>query len=305
MDDHIEDLLPFYINCTLSDQETARLDAHLAACPACRARLAEWAEVSELVKQAASRRPQGVLAQDAPRLSPLMVAALKCRPSFQQAVSSAAQLIWAQRVFLGRGWLWPLLAGLMVFGVLGALLLQRLALDWANIPLIAIAPIAAVLSTAFLYTFEDDPACEIIAAAPTSLGTLLFARLTLALGAISLLGLLGSLLQVVVGWSPHSFFDLVGAWLGPMLLLSALTTALSLCVHPTIACGAALALWGSVLMLLFAVQAGARLVSVPLLWLLQPGWALLAGEVLLAGLLWLASWLWLAGNAPAALRPEG
>lgn len=306
MDAHSDDLLPFYLNRTLNAADQARLETHLAACPACRERLARWEKLSLAVGQAAhSRLPERVgQAATLPALSPLVYAGLQRRPSLPQALLSAANLIWAQRVFLVHGRLELALGSLGFLGGLAWLIAQGAAGEWGGFLLFAAAPLAAALSTAFLYTFEDDPAGEMVAAAPTPPGTLAFARLTLALGVIGLLALLGSLLLAVMGQPPRSFFELVAVWLGPMLLLSALTTVLSLCLHPRAACGAALLAWGSVIVLLLGGQAVTPVLRSAFVGLLNPSWLLLAGQVLLAGLLWLVNWVWLAGHAPAWLRSE-
>jgi anti-sigma factor RsiW len=298
MDEHIDELLPFYFNKTLNESQSARVQAHLSACTACREALEAWADIASAT--AAEQRGTSL-----PRLSPLVQASLHRRPSLRQATASAAHLIWSQRVFIAKNWLLPSLGSLIGSGALAALMFSNLAKNWANVPLFAIVPMAAALTSAFLYTFEDDPTRELIAAAPTSLATLLFARLSLALGTIGLMGFAGSLLATLLGQGQHSLLEMVAAWLGPMLLLSALTTVFSLRLHPRVASGAALGLWGLLLILLFAEQAGAPLLRVSLIWLLQPGWALFAGQALLAGLLWLGAWLWLNSHLPAHIRPEG
>ena len=298
MNQHVDDLLPFYINQALNQDEVARVHSHLKACAPCRAELEAWEKIARAT--AAESRDWPV-----PELSPLVHASLSHRPPVRQAAASAAHLIWSQRVFIANTWLLPSLGSLIGSAALVALISRSLAENWVNVPLFAIVPIAAALTTALLYTFEDDPSGELIAAAPTSLATLIFARLCLALGAIGLMGFVGSLLAALLGQAPHSLFEMVGIWLGPMLLLSALTTVSSLCVHPRVAAGAALGLWGGLLILLLAEQTGTPLLRVPLLWLLQPGWTLFGGQALLAGLLWLGTWLWLSGHPAASLHPEG
>jgi hypothetical protein len=312
MDGHIEDLIPFYANQTLDDERRAAVEAHLATCPHCRERLAEWKAVGPAISQAAGVRlrraaEQGVSAQ-AP-LSPLVYASLKRRPSLSQAILSAANLIWAQRIFVMQGWFLPTLSAVLVLGVLVVLGWRGLGPEWAVFPLLALVPMAAALSVAFLYIFDNDPAVEIVAAAPTPPGTLVFARLTLALGTISLLAMICSLALAVLGSGMDevrlSIFNLIAAWLGPMLLLSALTTVLALSLQPRAAAGTALVIWGGVITSLVSEWAGSPLVKLSLLPLLHPGWALLAGEMLLAGLLWLGCWLWLANGKPDTLRLEG
>jgi hypothetical protein len=308
MTSHIDDRLPFYINRTMGDDEITLVEAHLATCLECRQQLEEWQTLSKAVNQMVDELQ--VAAQSQPglsktALSPLVSASLKRRPPVQQAIPSAVNLIWAQRVLLRYGWLTPALVSVTMLSALAVLVLHSLAPEWVALPLLIAAPIAAALSTAFLYTFEEDPVGEIISATPTTLGTLIFARLTLAVGGISLLTFLGSLVLVIFGRSAHSLFDLVAVWLGPMLLLSALTTVVSLCLHPRAASAVALAFWGSILILLFSEQAGEPMLRISFLWLLHPDWPGLVAQVLLACILWLVSWLWLAGNTPSYLQLDG
>lgn len=312
MNEHIDDLLPFYITQTLGKGDDDRVRAHLAVCEVCRSRLAEWEKVARVVTHTSTRRAEGIQpsgqAQSAStgwKLSPLVYASLHRRPTIQQALYSAAHLIWSQRVFLTSPWLVPLLSLLFLFGAVMTLIFQELAENWVTIPLVAIMPIAAALSTGFLDTFGDDPAGEVVAAAPTSLAALLFARLTLALGTISLIGFFCSLLAAFFGQADQSLLVLVGSWLGPMLFLSALTTVLSLCLHPRIASGAVLLLWGSLLLLVFTERSDRPLLGFSLLWLLQANWVSIVVQMILAALLWLAAWLWLTHYAPAQLHPEG
>lgn len=297
MNQHIDgELFPFYINQTLDEVKTDQVRAHLETCAQCRQELGVWEEIAS--STAGEQRGSAP-----PRLSPLVYASLNRRPSLRQALASAAHLIWSQRVFIANTWLLPSLGSLIGSGALAALFFGNLAETLVNVPLFTVVPMVAALITAFLYTFEDDLTGELIVATPTSLATLFFARLSLALGTICLMGFLGSLLVALLGQAPHSLLEMVGIWLGPMLLLSALTTVFSLLLHPRVASGAALGLWGALLSLLLAEQSGARLLRVSLLWLLQPSWALFAGQALLAGLLWLGTWRFLSDRSPASLRP--
>ena len=299
MNSHPDNLLPFYANRTLPASASDAVETHLADCPHCREQLEEWKGLAVAVNQTADRRlqyaaGQGVSARSS--LSPLVHAGLSRRPPFKQAILSAAHLIWIQRIFLMRAWLSPALGVILLLGVLASLVIQGLGTEWAIFPLFAAVPIIAVLAAAFLNPFDDDPAFEIISAAPTSPSTLVFARLTLSLGTISLLAFLCCLLLATLGQPSSSLFELVATWLGPMLLLSALTTVLSLCLRPYAAAGTALVAWASVIGALILELSGTPLVEISLLPLLHPSLALLAGQALLAGLLWMASRLWLSGG---------
>jgi hypothetical protein len=297
MNAHIDDILPFYINQTLSTSETARAEAHLAACPTCRASLDEWKSLAEAANRAAVQPMIQDLMQPAlnlPPLSPVVVANLRRNMPLHQAFLSAANLVWAQHIFLGRGFLMPALGSLVLLGSLAAYGLGYLRSQWIVLPLLAVIPIAAALVTAFLFSTEEDPAREIIASVPTPAGTIIFARLTLGLGAIGLLAGLSSMALAAFERGFSAFFDLVAVWLGPALLISAVTTTLSLVLHPKMASGIALLLWGSLLIVLHKELTGSPLPGVSLAWMLKPDWVLVGLQSLLAGVLWGSCWLWLA-----------
>jgi anti-sigma factor RsiW len=299
MNSHPDNLLPFYANRTLPASASDAVETHLADCPYCREQLEEWKGLAVAVNQAADDRLQLASGQNVSvrsSLSPFVHASLNRRPPFKQAILSAAHLIWIQRIFLMRPLLAPVLGVILLLGVLASLAIQGMGMEWAVFPLFATVPIIAILASAFLNPFDDDPAFEIISAAPTPPSTLVFARLTLSLGTISLLAFLCCLLLATLGQLSSSFFELVATWLGPMLLLSALTTVLSLCLRPYAAAGTVLVAWASVIGALILELSGTPLVKISLLPLLHPSLALLAGQALLAGFLWMASRLWLSGG---------
>lgn len=50
LNNHPHDLLPFYINGTLSEAEQTAVEAHLQTCPSCQAELEEWHEIARAVQ---------------------------------------------------------------------------------------------------------------------------------------------------------------------------------------------------------------------------------------------------------------
>jgi hypothetical protein len=304
MNTHPDDLLPFYLNRTLNAAQGAEVERHLETCPDCRARLAEWRRLSSAVGRHSSQnmaRERAAL----PPLSPLVAASLRRRPPLPEAVHAAAHLIWVQRHILVHEWMLPLLAGFILLAFLASFISWGQAVEWVIFPFVAVFPIAAVLLTALLHISSDDPAYEIIAAAPTPPGTLILARQTLAVGSLCLVALAGSGGLAAIGEPALPILHLTAAWLGPVLLLSSLATVLSLRLHPQAAAAILLILWGGILILLAAEQAGDPVVRISLVWLLHPNWAMLLIQALLAGLLWLGSWLWLAWEEPGPLNPVG
>ena len=287
MSKHIDKLLPFYLNRTLEAEEASSVEQHLAGCARCQASLAQWEHLALVAGRAVPEA--GCL----PPLSPLVRAGLH-RLSLRQALASSLSLVWAQRVVLRGPWL-LVLAVVIVVAVLGTMFL-------GSLPLFALVPILAALIVTQTMSNEYDPAYEITEALPTPTGTLIFARLTLALALI--VGLAGTGSILVAALDGGELLILVMAWLGPMLVLSAFATLLSLLWRPLPAAGITLLGWGLVILQLAREQMGVSTLLISLRPLLHPDGLLVAAELLLAGLLWLLAWLWLSRGTPPALRLE-
>jgi len=90
-----------------------------------------------------------------------------------------------------------------------------------------LAPVVAAAGIAFLYGPEQDPSLELALATPTSPRLVLLARLTLVFGYDLALGLLVSLALALAGQAPDGLWQLILQWLGPMLLLSAISLWIS------------------------------------------------------------------------------
>ncbi len=307
MTGHVDDLLPFYANGTLADEKRVQVQAHLASCEGCRLALQEWEMLAAGLpsiyglrqgeRPGAAHAPAGL-----PALSPVVRASLRGRLRFPEAAWSAANLIAAQRISLKQGGLIAIEVILLLAWVSLTLVLKTAGNTWGMVPLFILAPFFAALGVGILDPLEEDPAWEILAATPTRPGVLFFARLTLALGLITGLALLGSLWISWIHQVP--LFGLVAAWLGPVLWLSGLTTLLALMWGPRAAAAVSIALWGGILLLLFPELRGVYPLGFALLPLFNPGWVSFAWQATLAGALWLASWIWMLRGAPPALRLE-
>jgi hypothetical protein len=302
MNKHMDDLLPFYINATLSVDQSEAVEAHLAGCIQCRKALREWEDLAGWVRSSAPLHGQAGPTVSLPTLSPVVRANLCGKPSFPEAVLSTARLIAAQRIFLKESRLIHTLSAVLLASVLADLFLPAKYHLTSPVPFFILVPFLAVLGISFFETQGDGLSHEIVAAAPTHPGTLTFARLTLALGFIASLALIGSLLisvfgRISMGW-------LVVAWLGPMLWLPALATLLALLLNSWAAAGISVTLWGGIALLLATQGYGQSLLGFSLAPLLYPSWWSIGLQMLLGGILWLICWLWLFLGAPPALRLE-
>jgi hypothetical protein len=302
MTKHIDDLLPFYINATLSVDQSEAVEAHLADCIPCRNALKEWEALAGWIQSASHQHGQAESKVRLPALSPVVLANLRGKPSFPEAVLSTARLIAAQRIFLKKNRLIHILAAVLLASALADLFLSAKYQLTSYVPFFILVPFLAVLGISFFETQGDGLSHEIVAAAPTHPAILTFARLTLALGLIACLALIGSLLisafgHISIGW-------LVVAWLGPMLWLPALATLLALLLNSWAAAGISLTLWGGIALLLATEGYGQSLLGFSLAPLLYPSWWSFGLQILLGSILWLICWLWLFWGAPPALRLE-
>jgi anti-sigma factor RsiW len=287
--------LPLYVAGVLSAEEHTTVEQHLSTCPTCQLEVVEWQRIARAVRAEAAAR-EGVL----PRLSPIVRGNLQRRPTFGEAARSALALVWAQRVVVLRGGVVPSVVLVLVLGLLATISIRDTT--FVALPLLVLVPVIAALGVAFLYGPEADPAFDVVSAAPTPAGTLLFARLTLVLGILCGVATLGSVVLSTTDGVP--LFPLIGAWLGPLLLLSALATVLALVWQPLIASGIVLGLWSGVAMLLAAELNGRPFLDVSLRPLLQPGWALFSSQMVTAALLWFVGWFFLARETFEAQRLE-
>jgi predicted anti-sigma-YlaC factor YlaD len=284
--------LPFYAAGVLSTDERASMEQHLQTCRECRHDLAEWQRVALAVRAEAGVR-EGTL----PPLSPVVRGNLQRRPTYAEALRSALMLVWAQRMVVLGGSVVPAAVLVLLLGLLATLGLRNS--PFMALPLLGLIPIIAALGVAFLYGPDADPAFAVVGAAPTPASTLLFARLTLVLGILCGVATGGSVL--ISAADNIQLLPLIGAWLGPLLLLSALATVLALVWRPLVASGVTLAIWTATAMLVGAELTGRPLLNVSLLPLIEPSWALFGGQVVLAVALWAAGW-WLLARETVGMQ---
>jgi len=126
-----------------------------------------------------------------------------------------------------------MLCGLLGFGLLWGMLLARGTPASLAIPLALIASGASALSVAFLCRAEHDPAFELALSTSTSPWLIALCRVTLVVGYnVALAGIASLIVALALG---ESVWSVMQFWLGPLLLLSALSLALSLLLGSTLA----------------------------------------------------------------------
>jgi hypothetical protein len=274
----VREMLPLLVSGVLASEERACAERHIAECAECATELAEWHAVADATNAAwqADEEPAPVeswhrlealiagerspAAHVGPHISaagirsPVVIgtselasAAGSVREGRAAVRPARGGIVWVLR----RAWLllaaqipvvrrqiWA--ASAMVVVVSAALVLLA---DVEGSDVFALlAPLVAAGGIALVYGPEVDPACEVLASTPTSPRAILIARLVLVLAYDTCAFLVGSLLLVALE-AGLAFVTLVLAWLGPMLLLSALCLVVTLWLRPAAGIGLALALW--------------------------------------------------------------
>ena len=242
----MKEWLPAYAAGSLSGADRDRVRAHLADCSRCRADLASWQVIAgaaapdeaapdparvvrAVLTRSAIEGPAG-LPRDGHRtrrlrhLGALMVAEARL---IRLAVPVASALVMALGVAI-----------VLFQGATGG------AAGSAGLVLALIAPIVAAAGVAGTFRSRRDPAAELVAATPTSSRLLLLVRIALVFGYDLALAMAASAALTAAGAAGTASLNaLVGAWLGPMALLSSLSLVIAVRFGPDVALGAAAGLW--------------------------------------------------------------
>lgn len=238
---HPTEQLAEYVAGTLTADDAAAVAAHLSQCVACRQEVAGWQHMAEGVRSRLAPAPASVLVAVRRRLAASYAGGRAAGPPVYRAVpgacpvARAAGLLAHQRRLVG--WrVWAVSAVVLVAGIVLA--------GWVSVPaqpvLAVIVPLVAAFAVAGACGADELPD-ELIRAMPTSVRTVLLARLTLVLGAVFMAALIGSLVLSLAGAGGPG--RLLAAWLGPMVLLSAVSFAFSVTWRPAVGLSAALAVW--------------------------------------------------------------
>ena len=241
--EHVEDLLPAYVNATLDADAVARVRVHLARCAACRDELALWTTVAD-----ASQAYVAALPADAPSLALLEGIwavgdeDVSAPALVRQSVWQRAQRMWAiargQAALLPKG-IWPVSAAAVAFGILAMLLMNHSV--YTPTLLGFIVPLVTGAGVAFIYGGEHDPALEIALSTPLSPRLILASRLAIVFGYNFCLALLGTLLLMATRGG--DFTLLISLWAGPMLLLAGVSLLLTVVASTVAGMTSAICLW--------------------------------------------------------------
>ncbi|MBN1940475.1 MAG: zf-HC2 domain-containing protein [Candidatus Aminicenantes bacterium] len=233
MTDHREwnDLIPFYCSGRISKQDRARLETHLAGCPACRAEVEFWRSIaSEIRDEAECALPGG-----APLAGALARIGRPYRPFLPSRLRLAVELVLGQASIL-RAEIW--ISTAVLFGMCLAASLVNGSPDAFRflVPLVAAGGLAVIGGP------QNDPAFELSRSTPVSPGKIILARASLVFGFNLVLSVAaGFLLKLIL---PRAVLpDPLRDGLAPMALLSALALLLSLRIGTANAVGLTSMIW--------------------------------------------------------------
>jgi hypothetical protein len=241
---HVTDLLPAYINGTLTTADSRQVDQHLVACSHCRQDLSLWEALAQVTRSSqnlswTASPPSDVLSGVFAELDAAEAPALAGR-----WVPGAVNLVRYQLRLVPRGiWAASTLATLLCLAPLiwpQIFFLHDVSRHVAIIQSV-VTPVVMALGLAFIYGPEHDPGLEIALSTPISPRWVLLCRLLPVVGYNLLLSLGVTLIAVALHGG--DFALLISFWAGPVLLLSSLSLALSIGVGTVIGAGVASCLW--------------------------------------------------------------
>lgn len=268
----MKDWLPAYAAGSLQGADRDRVRAHLADCPRCRADLAAWQAIADAATPntatPAAATPADATPADATWAGAApdparMVRAVLTRSAIEgpgdpaRGAHPARRLRYLAALVVAEARLIRLavpVASALVMALGVALVLLQAATGGdtrfaaaggsAHLVLALIAPVVAAAGVAGTCRSRRDPAAELVAATPTSGRLLLLVRLTLVFGYDLALAVAASAALTVAGATQTASLNaLVGAWLGPMALLSSLSLLIAVRFGPDVALGTAVGLW--------------------------------------------------------------
>jgi hypothetical protein len=205
--------------------------AHLESCPACRGEAGDWSQLGAALSSWSQSLP-------APR--PLAVPPPAVRAARRDTAARAwhAATVVAAQVPVVRRRVW---AATAVVAGLGCLVVAATGAA-AGTVLALTAPVSAALGMAIIYGPDSDPCAEISRSCPVPPRTILLSRLLVVAG-YDLAVAFGATFLLAGTGASVGVWSVITAWLGPLLVMSALSVLLSVVFRSSMGLVAALVLW--------------------------------------------------------------
>jgi hypothetical protein len=228
-----------FVNGTLEPSQRDEVREHVATCPACRNEEAQWRALAGAAVRSVSATVtappagpfiEGVLAASEPGVSSGLTARRLVPErrgsgvALEDSLANAGSLprhvvaVLAAQLHVVRSGIWA--ASALVFAV-GSLLIAEGSVD-AGRAFALLAPLIAAAGISVVFGSSSDPRLEVALCTATSPRLVLLARLVLVFAFDLGLAVAASLALVGVHRG-GGLWELIGAWLGPMLLLTCLS----------------------------------------------------------------------------------
>ena len=229
--EHVADLLPAYVNGTLHPDTSKHVQQHLLHCETCQQELAIWKALRTTAQFSLEATPlpsTNMLTQVWAKIDTLPQQRVTHWQSFL-SVLLHYWLVFKQQVPLIHLSVWivaPLVilfGGGLAFYDIVMLHISSIAGNW-SLPLFT--TVSAAASAAFIYGVENDAGLEITLSTPTSMRLIMLFRMALVVSYNFVLAALASTAIAVAHGG--GLWQIMQMWLGPMLLLSSFTLALSI-----------------------------------------------------------------------------
>ncbi|HLJ36006.1 MAG TPA: zf-HC2 domain-containing protein [Ktedonobacteraceae bacterium] len=232
---HVLGFLPAYVNGTLEQQTADRVHVHLLQCETCQQEYSSWEALKDAAQFAIASAPAPSMNIMSSVWAKIDAAPQKVSPLqwFLNHILLHFWLIFKAQVRIIHRSIWIASALVILFGgVLASIVLYSPTAHnhWSQITLFLslITTITAASGSAFIYGTENDASLELTLATPTSIRFVMLSRLVLVVGYDFMLSFIVSFAVSLI--FRGSLWDIMQLWVGPMLLLSSITLALSLLI---------------------------------------------------------------------------
>ncbi len=250
---HVHDVIPAFVSDTLDESARRSVLDHVVYCRRCRQELESWQVLASATRVADDPA-------QTPTPSPALLRAVWARidvptesSARQQRTSQGSLLTWASAgLLLARSQVRVVRPGIWIASSVATLIClapllwpAALSSSGASVHIAVIqsflSPLVTALGLAFLYGPGIDAGFEITLSTPVSPRRILLCRLLLAVCYNVVLSLAVTL--IAVGLHGGNLALLISFWMGPMLLLSGLSLALSIGVSAIVGSAVTSALW--------------------------------------------------------------
>ena len=227
----INQLLPFYSNQQLEENQIQEVETHLKTCAICQEDLKLWQDIEQSIHVENQH--------DTPSLSPQVFAHITTKINTQNSIQEKTiqfiQLFKAQFKLIKKE-IWQASFLILFIGFMITILIESEPFFYA------IAPLVSAASLSILYNRQNDPAFELTLSTPVSQMQILLIRLFIVFSYnLALVFLYSASLSLI--YSAKIITPLLYGWLAPMTFLSILAMTISIILNSEYAIFISYSVW--------------------------------------------------------------